>query len=260
MKLKVGLLGGGSWGTTVASLTAKNAETIIWARSQETVDEINTKHTNQKYLPNAKLTPSLVASNSIQETVETADVIVLGGNVGIEKASGAQVPFTPGRGDASEEQTDADSFDALEPIADGFRNFQKEGSSLPSEEMLLDKAQLLGLTAPEMTVLIGGMRALGISSNNHGVFTETPGKLTNDFFVNLLDMGVEWKSTGNNSYEAIDRQSGDKVRTATRVDLVFGSNSQLRAIAEVYASDDSKEKFVSDFIAAWNKVMNADLT
>jgi len=195
-----------------------------------------------------------------ESNVSLADVIVLGGNVGIEKASGAQVPFTPGRGDASEEQTDADSFDALEPIADGFRNFQKEGSSLPSEEMMLDKAQLLGLTAPEMTVLIGGMRALGISSNNHGVFTETPGKLTNDFFVNLLDMGVEWKSTGENSYEAIDRQSGDKVRTATRVDLAFGSNSQLRAIAEVYASDDSKEKFVSDFVAAWNKVMNADLT
>ncbi len=195
-----------------------------------------------------------------ESNASLADVIVLGGNVGIEKASGAQVPFTPGRGDASEEQTDADSFDALEPIADGFRNFQKEGSSLPSEEMMLDKAQLLGLTAPEMTVLIGGMRAMGISSNNHGVFTETPGKLTNDFFVNLLDMGVEWKSTGENSYEAIDRQSGDKVRTATRVDLVFGSNSQLRAIAEVYASDDSKEKFVSDFVAAWNKVMNADLT
>ena len=195
-----------------------------------------------------------------ESSASLADVIVLGGNVGIEKASGAQVPFTPGRGDASEEQTDADSFDALEPIADGFRNFQKEGSSLPSEEMMLDKAQLLGLTAPEMTVLIGGMRAMGISSNNHGVFTETPGKLTNDFFVNLLDMGVEWKSTGENSYEAIDRQSGDKVRTATRVDLVFGSNSQLRAIAEVYASDDSKEKFVSDFVAAWNKVMNADLT
>ena len=195
-----------------------------------------------------------------ESNASLADVIVLGGNVGIEKASGAQVPFTPGRGDASEEQTDTDSFDALEPIADGFRNFQKEGSSLPSEEMMLDKAQLLGLTAPEMTVLIGGMRALGISSNNHGVFTETPGKLTNDFFVNLLDMGVQWKSTGENSYEAIDRQSGDKVRTATRVDLVFGSNSQLRAIAEVYASDDSKEKFVSDFVAAWNKVMNADLT
>ena len=195
-----------------------------------------------------------------ESNASLADVIVLGGNLGIEKASGAQVPFTPGRGDASEEQTDTDSFDALEPIADGFRNFQKEGSSLPSEEMMLDKAQLLGLTAPEMTVLIGGMRALGISSNNHGVFTETPGKLTNDFFVNLLDMGVEWKSTGENSYEAIDRQSGDKVRTATRVDLVFGSNSQLRAIAEVYASDDSKEKFVTDFVSAWNKVMNADLT
>jgi catalase-peroxidase len=179
--------------------------------------------------------------------------------MGIEKASGAEVPFTPGRGDASEEQTDAESFEALEPIADGFRNFQKEDSTIPSEEMLLDKAQLLGLTAPEMTVLIGGMRALGISSNNHGVFTETSGKLTNDFFVNLLDMSVEWKPTGNNTYEAIDRMSGDKVRTATKVDLVFGSNSQLRAIAEVYASDDSKDKFISDFIAAWNKVMNSDL-
>ncbi len=195
-----------------------------------------------------------------ESNASLADVIVLGGNVGIEKASGVEVPFTAGRGDATEEQTDAESFDALEPIADGFRNFQKEDSTLPSEEMLLDKAQLLGLTAPEMTVLIGGMRALGISSNDHGVFTESPGKLTNDFFVNLLDMGVEWKSTGKNTYEAIDRQSGDKVRTATRVDLALGSNSQLRAIAEVYASDDSKDKFVSDFIAAWNKVMNADLT
>jgi len=125
--------------------------------------------------------------------------------------------------------------------------------------MMLDKAQLLGLTAPEMTVLIGGMRALGISSNDNGVFTETPGKLTNDFFVNLLDMNVEWKPSGDNAYEAIDRSSGDKVRTATRVDLVFGSNSQLRALAEVYASDDNKEKFVDDFISAWNKVMNADL-
>ena len=195
-----------------------------------------------------------------ESNASLADVIVLGGNVGIEKASGVEVPFTAGRGDATEEQTDAESFDALEPIADGFRNFQKDDSTLPSEEMLLDKAQLLGLTAPEMTVLTGGMRALGISSNDHGVFTESPGKLTNDFFVNLLDMGVEWKSTGKNTYEAIDRQSGDKVRTATRVDLAFGSNSQLRAIAEVYASDDSKDKFVSDFIAAWNKVMNADLT
>ncbi len=188
-----------------------------------------------------------------------ADVIVLAGNVGIEQASGAEVPFTAGRGDASEEQTDTESFEALEPIADGFRNFQKEGSSVPAEEMLLDKAQLLGLTAPEMTVLVGGMRALGISSDNHGVFTETPGKLTNDFFVNLLDMGVEWHPTGSNSYEATDRATGEKVRTATRVDLAFGSNSQLRAIAEVYGSDDSKDKFVSDFIAAWTKVMNSDL-
>ena len=199
-------------------------------------------------------------SISSESNASLADVIILGGNVGIEKASGVEVPFTAGRGDATEEQTDAESFDALEPIADGFRNFQKDDSALPSEEMLLDKAQLLGLTAPQMTALTGGMRALGISSNDHGIFTETPGKLTNDFFVNLLDMGVEWKSTGKNTYEAIDRQSGDKVRTATRVDLAFGSNSQLRAIAEVYASDDSKDKFVSDFIAAWNKVMNADLT
>jgi catalase-peroxidase len=188
-----------------------------------------------------------------------ADVIVLAGNVGIEQASGAEVPFTAGRGDASEEQTDTESFEALEPIADGFRNFQKEGSSVPAEEMLLDKAQLLGLTAPEMTVLVGGMRSLGVSSDNHGVFTETPGKLSNDFFVNLLDMGVEWHPTGNNSYEATDRTTGEKVRTATRVDLAFGSNSQLRAIAEVYGSDDSKDKFVSDFIAAWTKVMNSDL-
>ena len=188
-----------------------------------------------------------------------ADVIVLAGNVGIEQASGAEVPFTAGRGDASEEQTDAESFEALEPVSDGFRNFHKDGFSIPSEEMLLDKAQLLGLTAPEMTVLVGGMRALGVSSDNHGVFSETPGKLSNDFFVNLLDMSVEWKTTGSNTYEATDRASGEKVRTATRVDLVFGSNSQLRAIAELYGSDDSKDKFVSDFIAAWTKVMNADL-
>ena len=188
-----------------------------------------------------------------------ADVIVLAGNVGIEQASGAEVPFTAGRGDASEEQTDVESFEALEPVSDGFRNFHKDGFSVPSEEMLLDKAQLLGLTAPEMTVLVGGMRALGVSSDNHGVFSETPGKLSNDFFVNLLDMGVEWKTTGSNTYEATDRASGEKVRTATRVDLAFGSNSQLRAIAELYGSDDSKDKLVSDFIAAWTKVMNADL-
>jgi len=188
-----------------------------------------------------------------------ADVIVLAGNVGLEQASDASVPFTPGRGDASEEQTDVESFEVLEPASDGFRNFHKTKSSVSPEEMMLDKAQLLGLTAPEMTVLVGGMRSLGISSDNNGVFTETPGKLTNDFFVNLLDMNVEWKPSGENAYEATDRSSGNKVRTATRVDLVFGSNSQLRALAEVYASEDCKEKFVTDFISAWNKVMNADL-
>ena len=187
-----------------------------------------------------------------------ADVIVLAGNVGIEQASGVTVPFTPGRGDATQAQTDIESFEVLEPVADGFRNFQKTDFTVSPEEMLLDKAQLLGLTAPEMTVLVGGMRALGISENNHGVFTETPGKLTNDFFVTLLDMGVEWKPTGSNSYEARDRATGKVVRSGTRVDLVFGSNSQLRALAEVYATNQSLDKFVADFVAAWTKVMNAD--
>jgi catalase-peroxidase len=187
-----------------------------------------------------------------------ADVIVLAGNVGIEQASGVTVPFTPGRGDATQAQTDIESFEVLEPVADGFRNFQKTDFTVSPEEMLLDKAQLLGLTAPEMTVLVGGMRALGISENNHGVFTETPGKLTNDFFVTLLDMGVEWKPTGSNSYEARDRATGKVVRSGTRVDLVFGSNSQLRALAEVYATNQSHGKFVADFVAAWTKVMNAD--
>jgi catalase-peroxidase len=187
-----------------------------------------------------------------------ADVIVLAGNVGIEQASGVKVPFTPGRGDATQAQTDIESFAVLEPVADGFRNFQKTDFTISPEEMLLDKAQLLGLTAPEMTVLVGGMRALGISENNHGVFTETPGKLTNDFFVTLLDMGVEWKPTGSNSYEARDRVTGKVVRSGTRVDLVFGSNSQLRALAEVYATNQSHDKFVTDFVAAWTKVMNAD--
>ena len=187
-----------------------------------------------------------------------ADVIVLAGNVGIEQASGVTVPFTPGRGDATQAQTDVESFEVLEPVADGFRNFQKTDFTVSPEEMLLDKAQLLGLTAPEMTVLVGGMRALGISENNHGVFTETPGKLTNDFFVTLLDMGVEWKPTGINSYEARDRATGKVVRSGTRVDLVFGSNSQLRALAEVYATNQSHDKFVADFVAAWTKVMNAD--
>ena len=187
-----------------------------------------------------------------------ADVIVLAGNVGIEKASGLSLPFTPGRGDATQAQTDVDSFAVLEPVADGFRNFQKADYSVSPEEMLLDKAQLLGLTAPEMTVLVGGMRALGISTNGHGVFSATNDTLTNAFFVTLLDMGVEWKATGSNSYEAVDRKTGKPVRTATRVDLAFGSNSQLRALAEVYAADDAQDRFLRDFAAAWVKVMNND--
>jgi len=187
-----------------------------------------------------------------------ADVIVLAGNVGIEQASGANVSFSPGRGDASLEQTDVESFDVLEPEADGFRNYQKTDFTVSPEEMMINKAQLLGLTAPEMTVLVGGMRSLGITANGHSAFTDTPGKLTNDFFVNLLDMRVEWKPNGSNSYEATDRSTGEKIRTASRVDLVFGSNSQLRALAEFYACDDSQQKFVSDFIKAWNKVMNSD--
>ena len=187
-----------------------------------------------------------------------ADVIVLAGNVGIEKASGASVSFTPGRGDATQEHTDEHSFAVLEPVSDGFRNYHKKGFDINSEHMLVDKAQLLGLTASEMTVLIGGMRALGISADGHGVFTDTPGKLTNDWFVTLLDMDVEWEATGRNTYAAKHRTTGDEVRTATRSDLVFGSNSQLRALAEVYAADGSHDKFVKDFISAWTKVMNLD--
>ena len=187
-----------------------------------------------------------------------SDIIVLAGNVGVEKASGEKVSFNPGRGDALQEKTDVESFDVLEPLADGFRNFQKQEFSVSPVEMLLDKAQLLGLTAPEMTVLVGGMRALGISIDGHGVFTETPGKLTNDFFVNLLDMSVEWKPISKTTYEAVDRVTGKKIRTATRVDLAFGSNSQLRAISEVYACKGSMKDFIKDFISAWNKVMNLD--
>ncbi|MDC1242374.1 catalase/peroxidase HPI [Gammaproteobacteria bacterium] len=198
-------------------------------------------------------------SISSETGASIADVIVLAGNVGIEMATGAKVPFTPGRGDATEDQTDAASFDVLEPHSDGFRNFHKSGINVTPEEMMLDKAQLLNLTAPEMTVLLGGMRSLGISSSGHGIFTNDTNTMTNDYFDTLLDMSVQWKPNGTgNSYEAFDRLTGNKVRTATRSDLVFGSNSQLRAIAEVYASSDAGHKFVSDFISAWNKVMNAD--
>lgn len=194
-----------------------------------------------------------------------ADVIVLAGNIGIEMAAekagfNIEVPFSPGRGDATDEMTDVESFEPLEPLHDGYRNWLKKDYAVPAEEMLLDRTQLLGLTAPEMTVLIGGMRVLGTNYGNskHGVFTDREGVLTNDFFVNLTDMKYSWKRTDNNLYEVCDRKTGKAKWTATRIDLVFGSNSILRAIAEVYAQDDNQEKFVKDFVAAWTKVMNAD--
>jgi catalase-peroxidase len=197
--------------------------------------------------------------------VSVADVIVLGGSVGIEQAAKAagfnvQVRFAPGRGDASQAQTDVESFEVLEPLADGFRNWQKKHYVVKPEELLLDRAQLMGLTAAEMTVLVGGMRVLGTNhgGTKHGIFTDRPGALTNDFFVNLTDMSYNWKPTGRNSYDIVDRASGATKFTATRVDLVFGSNSILRAYAEIYAQDDNREKFVKDFVAAWVKVMNAD--
>ena len=199
--------------------------------------------------------------------ISLADLIVLAGCAGVEQAAknvsqDVKVPFTPGRMDASQEQTDETSFAVLEPKADGFRNYQRTKYAVSAEEMLLDKAQLLTLTAPEMTVLVGGMRVLktNFGGTEHGVFTKRPEVLTNDFFVNLLDMNTAWKATTENKelFEGLDRETGELKWTATRVDLIFGSNAQLRALAEVYGSDDSQEKFVNDFIAAWNKVMNLD--
>ena len=192
-----------------------------------------------------------------ENNASLADVIVLAGGVGIEMASGASVPFAPGRGDASEAQTDADSFAVLEPAADGFRNFQRTSFAVSPEEMLLDKAQLLGLTAAEMTVLVGGLRALGISADGHGVWSDGQ-TLSNQWFVSLLDMDTAWSQKDENLFEGTSRRTGDTLGTATRVDLVFGSNSELRAIAEVYAQNDNGDKFIADFIAAWTKVMNAD--
>jgi catalase-peroxidase len=194
-----------------------------------------------------------------------ADVIVLAGNVGVEQAAKAAgfditVPFAPGRGDATDEMTDADAFDVLEPLHDGYRNWLKKDYVVSAEELMLDRTQLMGLTAPEMTALVGGMRVLGTNhgGTKHGVFTDREGALTNDFFVNLTDMNYTWKPAGNNLYEIRDRNT-DKVKwTASRVDLIFGSNSILRSYAEVYAQDDNQEKFVQDFVAAWTKVMNAD--
>jgi len=196
--------------------------------------------------------------------VSIADLIVLAGGVGVEQAAGGgvKVPFTPGRTDASQEQTDVVSFEPLEPYADGFRNYTKSSFSVPAEALLVDKAQLLMLTAPEMTVLVGGLRVLGANTgeSKHGVLTHKPGTLSNDFFVNLLDMGTEWKSIAGagEQFEGRDRKSGELNWTATRADLVFGSNAQLRAVAEVYASSDAQDKFKADFVAAWTKVMNLD--
>lgn len=206
------------------------------------------------------------AFNKGKKFVSLADLIVLGGCAAIEKAAKAaghknvKVPFKPGRVDASQEQTDVQSFAPLEPAADGFRNYWRTGQPFSPEQKLVDKAQLLTLTAPEMTVLLGGLRVLGANSgkSKHGVFTKTPGVLSNDFFVNLLDIATEWKPAGDGAFEGVDRKSGKVKWTATRVDLVFGSNSQLRALAEVYACGDGPEKFVADFVAAWNKVMNLD--
>jgi catalase-peroxidase len=194
-----------------------------------------------------------------------ADVIVLAGNVGIEQAAKAagvdiSVPFAPGRGDATDAMTDVEAFEPLEPIHDGYRNWLKKDYVVSAEELMLDRTQLMGLTAHEMTALVGGMRVLGTNygGTKHGVFTDREGALTNDFFVNLTDMAYTWKPSGNNLYEVRDRKTDEVKWTATRVDLVFGSNSILRAYAEVYAQDDNKEKFVHDFVAAWTKVMNAD--
>ena len=215
----------------------------------------------------ARLAKVLAVLNQIaaESGASVADVIVLAGNVGVEQAAKAAcfevaVPFSPGRGDATDEITDADSFEVLEPLYDGYRNWLKQDYVVSAEELMLDRTQLMGLTAHEMTVLVGGMRVLGTNYDGtmHGVFTEREGALTNDFFVNMTDMNYSWKPTGNNLYEIRDRKTDNVKWTATRVDLVFGSNSVLRAYAEVYAQDDNKEKFVQDFIVAWTKVMNAD--
>jgi catalase-peroxidase len=199
--------------------------------------------------------------------VSFADVVVLAGNVGVEKAAKAagfdiEVPFTPGRGDASQDQTDVDSFAYLEPKADGFRNYVGKGLQIPAEYQLIDRANQLTLSAPEMTVLLGGLRVLetNYGGTKHGVLTDSPGALTTDYFVNLLDMGTKWEASpaDDGTYIGKDRATGEQKFTASRVDLLFGSNSQLRAFAEVYAEDDAKEKFVRDFVAAWTKVMDAD--
>ena len=204
-----------------------------------------------------KLVLAILEPLAVKHGASLSDTIVLAGCVAIEKVSGREVPFSPGRGDATQEQTDIESFAVLEPLADGFRNYQKADFTVSPEEMMLDKAQLLNLTASEMTVLVGGLRSLGVSATGDGIWNQTA-ELNNSWFNTLLDMGVKWSETGINSYEATDRSSGKVTRTASRCDLVFGSNSQLRAIVEVYAQNDNSDKFISDFVSSWVKVMNAD--
>jgi len=221
----------------------------------------------QKVLSSLEKIQTEFNSKSGSKKVSIADLIVLAGNAGVEKAAAnagypTTISFTPGRTDATQEQTDIESFQLLEPMADGFRNYLKKRYTISTEELLIDKAQLLTLTAPEMTVLLGGMRMLGTNYNNSkdGVFTSKKEALTNDFFVNLLDMSTQWNPTSDTKekFEGKDRKSNAFKYSATRADLVFGSNSELRAVAELYASNDSQKKFVTDFTAAWNKVMNLD--
>jgi catalase-peroxidase len=229
--------------------------------------EVNQPAQLAKVLETMKGLRKAFNATSGKKKVSLADLIVLGGCAGVEAAAKkaghiVAVPFAPGRTDASQEQTDVESFAVMEPLSDGFRNYHRKSATVLPETMLVDKAQLLTLTAPEMTVLVGGLRVLGANHGQspHGVFTNRPGTLTNDFFVNLVDMGTEWKpvSDAKDVFEGRDRASGKVKWTASRVDLVFGSNSRLRALAEVYAQDDAGEKFVRDFVAAWTKVMNAD--
>ena len=229
--------------------------------------EVNNPAQLKKVLAAYEQIQSKFNGSNGKKKVSMADLIVLGGSAAVEKAAAdagvkISVPFNPGRTDATAEHTDAESFAVLEPMADGFRNYQKKKYTLTTEELLIDKAQLLTLTAPEMTVLIGGMRALNANfdDSSHGVFTDQPGVLTNDFFVNLLDMSTYWTPTSDEklAFEGKDRATDEVKWTATRADLIFGSNSELRALAEVYASSDAKEKFVNDFVHAWTKVMNLD--
>ncbi|TVP43799.1 MAG: catalase-peroxidase, partial [Mongoliibacter sp.] len=229
--------------------------------------EVNNAEDLSKVLATLEKIQSDFNGKSGSKKVSMADLIVLAGNTGVEKAAenagyNIEVPFTPGRMDASAEQTDFESFQLLEPMADGFRNYLKTKYTISTEELLVDKAQLLTLTAPEMTVLVGGMRALhaNYDGSKHGIFTDKKDMLTNDFFVNLLDMSTEWKAADDSKeyFEGIDRKTGEVKYTATRADLIFGSHSELRALAEVYAQEDNQEKFAKDFVAAWAKVMELD--